>query len=252
MFKIEIINCLSDNYSYICFNEKCEAFVVDPSEYNPIKKFLSERNLNLKFILNTHHHHDHIGGNQKLKDEYSCEVIAPKKDLNNIPNIDIFVEQDDELKVLDSNCFVFEVPGHTIGHVAFYFSEQNAAFTGDALFSLGCGRLFEGTPEMMWNSLKKIKKLPKETNIYCGHEYTLSNAKFIASIIKGKNIDDKIKILENLKENNQRSIPALLSEELDLNLFLKADDRAVALALNMENASEVEVFAKLRSLKDNF
>ena len=251
MYNIEIINCLSDNYSYICFNDN-EAFVVDPSEYTPIKNFLLEKNLDLKFILNTHHHHDHIGGNKELKQDYDCKIIAPKKDEKNIPDVDIFVEQDNILNILDTSCQVFEVPGHTLGHIAFYFEALNAAFTGDTLFSLGCGRLFEGTPEMMWNSLLKIRSLPENTKIYCGHEYTLSNARFIASVVNNDGIEEKIKILEKLRNTNGRSIPTLLSDEMDLNLFLKADNNEVARALGMENANALDVFTRLRSLKDNF
>ena len=156
------------------------------------------------------------------------------------------------MNILDASCQVFEVPGHTLGHIAFYFEALNAAFTGDTLFSLGCGRLFEGTPEMMWNSLLKIRSLPENTKIYCGHEYTLSNARFIASVVNNESIEKKIKILEKLRNTNGRSIPTLLSDEMDINLFLKADNNEVARALGMEDANALDVFTRLRSLKDNF
>jgi hydroxyacylglutathione hydrolase len=147
---------------------------------------------------------------------------------------------------------IIDTPGHTIGHIAFHFKSENALFTGDTLFSLGCGRLFEGTPEMMWNSICKLKLLPDETKIYCGHEYTESNAEFLNSIYVNDLIIEKIKQLKQLRKDNIPSIPTILSEEKKLNIFLQADNQEIKNILNMSTSSDEAVFTKLRSLKDNF
>ena len=183
MFNISIIPCLNDNYSYICFDNKNDAFVVDPSEFKPVDEYISNNQLNLKYVLNTHHHFDHVGGNYELKQKYNCKVIGSKLDENRIPEVDILLKEGEKWKFKEDAAQIIEIPGHTTGHIAFYFSNQKIVFTGDTLFSLGCGRLFEGTPEMMWNSLQKLRNLPDDTKIYCGHEYTLNNALFTKSVI---------------------------------------------------------------------
>ena len=174
MAEILIIKCLNDNYAYIYLNDKKEAFVVDPSEASPVIDTLEKNDLQLKYILNTHHHFDHIGGNFELKEKYNCKIVGSKKDRDRIPGIDIEISDGDYWSFKEHTAQIIEIPGHTSGHIAFFFKSLNAVFTGDTLFSLGCGRLFEGTPTMMWNSLKKLRALPDQTKIYCGHEYTLS------------------------------------------------------------------------------
>ena len=171
--KIKIIKCLTDNYSYIIFDEKTScAAVVDPSEADPIIDQIEQNNLVLKYIFNTHHHYDHVGGNKKLKEKYNCKVIGFEKDKHRIPDIDIALKDNEKSKI---ELFEFEVrhiPGHTSGHICIYIKQLNALFTGDTLFSLGCGRIFEGTYKEMYESLNVIKKFPHNTKIYCGHEYT--------------------------------------------------------------------------------
>ena len=186
MLNIIIVPCLNDNYAYVCYNNKKDAFVVDPSEFKPVSHFIESNKLNLKFILNTHHHFDHVGGNYELKQKYNCKVIGSKLDRNRIPEVDILLKEGEKWKFKEDAAQIIEIPGHTTGHIAFYFSNQKIVFTGDTLFSLGCGRLFEGTPEMMWNSLQKLRNLPDDTKIYCGHEYTLNNALFTKSVIPGE------------------------------------------------------------------
>ena len=206
--KVEIIKCLKDNYSYLIIDEKNNyACVVDPSEAQPIIDFIKSKKIDLKFILNTHHHHDHVGGNTELKKKYGSKIIGFKNDKERIPDIDILVE--------------------------------NIVFTGDTLFSLGCGRIFEGTKEDMYTSLKKLKSLPKNTKVYCGHEYTLKNSLF-CSKYESDNEELKKKILEiNLKlEKNLPTIPSTIGDELACNVFLRAKN--------------LEDFSKLRDLKDNF
>ena len=177
--KVEIIKCLQDNYSYIILDEKNQiACVIDPSEAQPIINFVEEKKIQLKYILNTHHHYDHIGGNEELKKKYNSKIVGFKEDRNRIPGINEFVENNQIWKADNFEAKIFHVPGHTSGHIAYHFYKEKKIFTGDTLFSLGCGRIFEGTYEEMFNSLNKIKNLSDDTEIYCGHEYTLQNSKF--------------------------------------------------------------------------
>ena len=252
MTEILIIKCLNDNYAYIYLNDKKEAFVVDPSEASPVIDTLEKNNLQLKYILNTHHHFDHIGGNFELKEKYNCKVVGSKKDRDRIPGIDIEISDGDYWSFKEHTAQIIEIPGHTSGHIAFFFKSLNAVFTGDTLFSLGCGRLFEGTPTMMWNSLKKLRALPDQTKIYCGHEYTLSNGKFINSIYPSEDMRLKIESLVELNEKNLPSIPSTIADEKKMNIFLKADDINLIKNLGLNGKSPEEVFGYIRELKDNF
>ena len=177
--KIEIIKCLQDNHSYLIIDEENQtACVIDPSESAPIINYLDNSKINLKFILNTHHHYDHVGGNLELKKKYNSKVVGFIGDKNRIPEIDISLEDNQIWKQDNFEAKIYHIPGHTTGHIAYYFFNEKKIFTGDTLFSLGCGRIFEGTHEEMFNSLNKIKNLSDDTEIYCGHEYTLQNSKF--------------------------------------------------------------------------
>ena len=238
--RIEIISCLQDNYSYLIIDEtNNNACVVDPGEAKPIINFLENKDLKLKYILNTHHHFDHIGGNKELKKKYKSVVIGYKNDAHRIPEIDILVEDGQIWKKDNFEAKIFHIPGHTSGHICFHFYKDNFLFTGDTLFSLGCGRLFEGTYKDMFDSLNKIKSLPENTNIFCGHEYTLQNSKFCIKydpdnlVLKNKIVDIKKKL-----KNNLPTVPSILKDEINCNIFLKAKD--------------LESFSKLRDLKDNF
>ena len=238
--KIQIIPCLHDNYSYLVIDEKNNiACAIDPSEAKPIIKYLEKKNINLKYILNTHHHYDHVGGNQELKKKYNARVIGYKEDKDRIPEIDTLVDDQEIWKQESFEAKIIHIPGHTLGHICFYFFNEEAAFTGDTLFSLGCGKIFEGSYEQMFNSLMKIKALPLKTKIYCGHEYTKQNAKFCITHDKNnENLKNKIKIIDKKLENNLPTIPSTIREELDCNIFLRSN--------------KVETFSKLRDLKDNF
>jgi len=238
--KIEIISCLQDNYSYLIIDEKKkEACVVDPGESNPIIKYLEENKINLKFILNTHHHYDHVGGNKKLKEKYGARVIGYQGDKDRIPEIDIVVNDQD---IWGNGVFeakVIFIPGHTRGHICFYFYKNKSVFTGDTLFSLGCGRIFEGTYSQMYESLNKLKELPLDTKIYCGHEYTEQNSKFCMLYDKkNQKLKNKIEQIKNLLQKKLPTIPSTIKEELECNIFLRADN--------------VKTFSKLRDLKDKF
>ena len=238
--KIEIIKCLHDNFSYLIVDyENKIASVVDPGEAKPIIKFLTRKNLNLSYIFNTHHHHDHIGGNNELKNIYNAKIVAFADDKNRIPNIDIFLN-DRELFVGGSfKANIFHTPGHTSGHICFYFKEEKALFSGDTLFSLGCGRIFEGTYQQMYNSLMLFKSFPKDTNVYFGHEYTLKNSEFCKSYDENnKKLKNKILEIKDKVKNKIPTTPSSIQDELDCNIFLRSN--------TLEN------FSKLRDLKDNF
>ena len=238
--RIEIISCLQDNYSYLIIDEtNSNACVVDPSEAAPIINFIEKENINLKYILNTHHHFDHIGGNEELKKKYNSIVVGYKNDADRIPGINVLVDDNQIWKSENFEAKIMHIPGHTTGHIGFYFFNEKLIFTGDTLFSLGCGKIFEGTNEEMFSSLNKIKNLPKDTMIYCGHEYTLQNSKFcIWHDSKNLNLQSKIKKIKENLNNNRPTIPTILKDELECNIFLRAEN--------------VKSFSKLRDLKDNF
>ena len=215
------------------------ACVVDPSEAKPIMNFVEKENINLKYILNTHHHFDHVGGNKNLKKKYNSVVIGYKDDANRIPEIDILLEDNQIWKADNFEAKIIHIPGHTTGHISFHFFKEKLIFTGDTLFSLGCGKIFEGTYQDMFDSLNQIKKLPQDTKIYCGHEYTLQNSKFcIKHDPENLNLKNKIVEIKKKLENNIPTIPSTLKDENECNIFLRAKD--------------VESFSKLRDLKDNF
>ncbi len=238
--RVEIIPCLQDNYSYLIIDESNKtASVVDPSEAKPIINFIEKENINLKYILNTHHHYDHIGGNKDLKKIYNSVVIGYKDDASRIPGIDILLKNNQIWKADNFEAKIIHIPGHTTGHISFYFFKEKLIFTGDTLFSLGCGKIFEGTYQDMFESLNQIKKLPQDTKIYCGHEYTLQNSKFcIKHDPENLNLKKKIVEIKKKLENNIPTIPSTLKDENECNIFLRAKD--------------VESFSKLRDLKDNF
>ena len=193
--KIQIIPCLKDNYSYLIIDEGNNiACVIDPSEAGPIIEYLENTQIKLKFILNTHHHHDHVGGNQRLKEKYGASIVGYKGDKERIPGIDILVNDQETWINKNFEAKIIHIPGHTLGHICFYFHKDKSVFTGDTLFSLGCGKIFEGTYTQMFNSLMKLKKLPTNTKVFCGHEYTLQNSKFcIVHDDNNKNLKTKIK-----------------------------------------------------------
>ena len=238
--EVKIIPCLNDNYSYLIFDKSNKnACVIDPSESKPVIKAIEENKLKLRSILNPHHHYDHVGGNKELKEKYDSKIVGFKDDKDRIPEIDILVEDNQIWKEENFEAKIYHIPGHTTGHIAFHFFKEKKIFTGDTLFSLGCGRIFEGTYEQMFSSLNKIKILPKDTEIYCGHEYTLKNGDFcLANDANNMKLKKKIEVIKKKLENNLPSIPTILGDEIECNIFLKAKN--------------LDSFSKLRDLKDNF
>ena len=252
--KIEIIPCLNDNYSYLIHDEISNTVaIVDPSEFIPCDTIISKNYKKLDFILNTHHHYDHVGGNEELKKKYNSKVLGFENDKNRIPYIDIVLKDNQEFKIGTLNFTTIFIPGHTRGHVAFYFKKERVVFSGDTLFSLGCGRVFEGTYKQMFQSLNKLKNLPGETKVYCGHEYTFKNLEFCLKFnpnndfLKKKKNDIKLSL-----KNKKPTIPSTIADEIKANIFFRVNDPDVKKAINLENSPDIEIFTKLRDLKDNF
>ena len=236
---VETIRCLEDNFSYILIDQNKNACVIDPSESAPIINFVEKNNIKIKYILNTHHHYDHIGGNKEIKKKYNAKIVAYKNDLHRIPDVDISLKNNQIWTAENFKSKIIHIPGHTNGHICFFFENEKIAFTGDTLFSLGCGRIFEGTYEEMFSSLKKLKELPKETKIYCGHEYTLKNSEFCLKYDKNnKRLQNKINEIKNKVNNNIPTVPSTIDDEIACNIFLRA--------------KTLGEFSKLRDLKDNF
>ena len=252
--QITPLPCLIDNYAYIIFDYNTKTTgVVDPSVAKPIVSFLEKENLKLNYILNTHHHFDHIGGNLELKKKYNAKVIGFDGDKNRIPGIDITVKNNQNWIFGNSNVKIIHIPGHTLGHICFFFEKEKIAFTGDTLFSLGCGRIFEGDHKQMLASLNKIKKLPKDTKIYCGHEYTFKNAEFCMKYDSDNvSLKEKFEIIKKLRSKNIPTVPTNLEDELNANIFLRCNQNDLKIKLNMKNEDDFKVFKKVRDLKDIF
>ncbi|MDE2183395.1 MAG: hydroxyacylglutathione hydrolase [Alphaproteobacteria bacterium] len=246
-FTIEIIPCLTDNYAYLVSGEGLVA-VIDPSEAAPVEAALKGRRLT--HILNTHHHWDHSGGNRALKDRHGAEVVGPEKDRTRIPAIDTGVDESG-WRLGPHALAVLEVPGHTRGAVAYMFGD--AVFTGDTLFAMGCGRLFEGTPQMMVESLAKFAALPDDTAVYCGHEYTVTNARFAMTLEpNNRALRERLAKVHAMRGHGMPTMPSTIGEEKATNPFLRTDSAEIRATLGLETASAVEVFAAIRARKDRF
>ncbi|XP_041000839.1 hydroxyacylglutathione hydrolase 2, mitochondrial-like isoform X2 [Juglans microcarpa x Juglans regia] len=253
--QIELVPCLKDNYAYLLHDvDTGTVGVVDPSEAVPVIDALRRRNRNLTYILNTHHHYDHTGGNAELKERYGAKVIGSAIDRDRIPGIDIVLNDGDKWMFAGHEVLVMETPGHTRGHISFYFPGSGAIFTGDTLFSLSCGKLFEGTPEQMLSSLQKIVSLPDDTNIYCGHEYTLSNSKFALSIEpQNEALKSYAAHVVHLRSKGLPTIPTTLSIEKSCNPFLRTSSMEIRRSLNISDAADdAEALCVIRQSKDNF
>lgn len=235
---IHIVPILRDNYCYLLEGEDKTCIILDPGQITPVESHIAQHGLKPVLILNTHHHADHIAGNAELKTKYAIPVAGPRAEQTKIPHMDKGLAEGDMIEQSGIVLSVMETPGHTKGHIVFHWKDRDALFCGDTLFSMGCGRLFEGTAEDMFESLQKIKSLPPETGIYCGHEYTASNGSF-AQNVESDNTDIQARMKEVLKlrTNNLPTIPVTLETELKTNPFLRAPD--------------VSTFAALRKQKDN-
>ncbi len=251
--RLHVIEMRDDNYSYLIENiDKQEALVIDPSEAIPLLQYILSRKIRLTYIINTHHHSDHIDGNLLLKENFASKILASKYDneKKRIPGgVDIVLNDSDTFVFGKHEFVVLDTPGHTLGHFSLFLKGANWLFPGDTLFSLGCGRLFEGNPSLMYESFQKYKKLPPETLVFCAHEYTLSNAKFIESLNLGLDGFQQFhKDLKQRKELEGKTIPSLLRDELRFNPYLLTGDEKLSHLGN----DEVSIFAEVRARKDKF
>ncbi len=252
--QIEHVLCLNDNYVWLLREPASGAVAaVDPSEAGPVRRRLDELGWRLTHILNTHHHGDHTGGNLELKQMTGCTIVGPRADRERIPGIDVAVGEGETYRFGNESAHVFDVPGHTRGHIAFWFPDSDALFCGDTLFAIGCGRLFEGTPSQMWNSLTKLRGLPPTTRVYCAHEYTQSNARFALAIDPDNAaLKTRAARVDALRAKGLPTVPATLAEECRTNPFLRADDADFARRLGLDPRDPVAVFAEIRARKDKF
>ncbi|KAM0947200.1 putative hydroxyacylglutathione hydrolase [Dioscorea sansibarensis] len=253
--QVQLVPCLQDNYAYLLHDTDTGTVgVVDPSEALPVINALNQKNQNLTYILNTHHHYDHTGGNLELKARYGAKVIGFSKDKDRIPGIDIALNDGETWMFASHEVLVMETPGHTKGHVSYYFPGCRAVFTGDTLFSLSCGKLFEGSPEQMHSSLQKILSLPEDTNVYCGHEYTLSNAKFALSIEPNNEaLQAYAAHVAQLRSKQLPTIPTTLKREKLCNPFLRTSSLEIRQILNIPaTASDAKALGIIRQAKDRF
>jgi hydroxyacylglutathione hydrolase len=246
--------CLKDNYGVLLHDPETGATAsIDAPEAAPIEAALKATGWKLSDILVTHHHGDHTGGIQTLKDKYKCRVVAPAAEAAAIPAVDETVREGDKVKVGKLTGSVIETPGHTNGHIAYWFHADKLAFVGDTLFSIGCGRVIEGTPEMMWRSLTKLRDLPNDTEIYCGHEYTAANIKFARTIEPNNAVLAARETQANQQiAKGEPTIPVTIAEEKLANPFLRADVPEVAAGIGMAGQEAWQVFAEIRARKNRF
>jgi hydroxyacylglutathione hydrolase len=246
--------CLKDNYGVLVHDPATGATAaIDAPEAAPVEAALAATGWKLTDILVTHHHADHTGGIAELKARHKCRVVAPRREAAKIPVVDIEVGEGDRVKVGSLTADVIETPGHTLGQVNYFFPDDKLLFAGDTLFSIGCGRVIEGTPELMWQSLLKLRALPDDTALYCGHEYTDANIRFALTIEPG-NAALQARAAEAKRQiaAGQPTVPSRLGEEKRANVFLRADDPGVAAAVGLAGAPAVQVFAEVRARKNKF
>ncbi len=252
--EIEQFFCRSDNFGILLRDPASGvAALIDAPEEAPILAAIERTGWRPSLLFVTHHHADHVEANLALKARFGLRIIGPAAEADRIPGIDETVAGGDAVALGSQTVRVIETPGHTAGHVSYHLPQAAVAFTGDTLFSLGCGRLFEAGPEVMFASLARLAALPDETKIHCGHEYTLSNARFALSVDAGNAaLRARMKEIEALRAAGRATLPTTIGAEKATNPFLRAGDPAIRKALGMEAASDAAVFAELRRRKDSF
>lgn len=249
---VQLIPCLSDNYCVLLrAPESGETLAIDAPEATPVKAAISSHKSQLTNIFVTHHHGDHTGGCRALKDLYGCEITGPESEAERIPGLSHAVKEGSPLAFAGHEVRVLETPGHTLGHVSYYFPSLATVFTGDTLFAMGCGRIFEGDAQMMYGSLQKIAALPDDTVIYCGHEYTLANARFALSVEpENQALVERVKIIEALREQGLPTLPTTIRLEKATNPFLRTQSPAIRARLGLQAAPDWQVLGRLRELKN--
>jgi hydroxyacylglutathione hydrolase len=240
MLEIVAVAAFADNYLWLIHDpDGGETAVVDPGDPGPVLAEAEKRGWTINKILNTHWHPDHTGGNLAIKEATGAEIIGPAGENGRVPGLDVALKEGDRISIGTHQAEVWEVPGHTIGHIAYIFHKDRVAFVGDTIFAMGCGRLFEGTPEQMHRSLGRLASLPEDARLYCAHEYTLANARFAAHAFpENKEIADRLRHIEKERSDARSTVPTTVGEERATNPFLLAED--------------VTQFAELRAEKDNF
>jgi hydroxyacylglutathione hydrolase len=251
---IEQFPCRSDNFGVLIHNPDSDVTAaIDAPELGPIKAALDKHRWRLDTILATHHHADHTEANLALKAEFGCTIIGPAGEAAKIPGIDRAVSEGDRLDFGTSQIEVIETPGHTLGHITYWMPAETVAFVGDTLFAVGCGRVIEGTYEMMWDSLAKLLRLPDDTDIYCGHEYTEANIRFALTVDPDNpDLRSRERIVRDRRAAGKATLPTTMLLEKQTNPFLRVDDQEIRAKLRMPRATAAEVFAELRKRKDNF
>lgn len=246
--------CLTDNYGVIVHDPKTGATVsIDAPDAAAIEDQLRKFGRQLTHIWVTHHHADHVQGIAELKDMYRCTVIGPRAEADKIPGLDITVAGGETFQLAGRAVKVFDCPGHTAGHIAYHIPEEYSLFAGDTLFAMGCGRVIEGTMEQMFHSVNQFRSLSPSTYVYCGHEYTEANARFALSVDAGNRaLHSRAKLVASQRAKGEMTCPTLLGDELKTNPFLRCDNAEIRKLLGLEEASDAEVFAELRTRKNNF
>ncbi len=250
MLEVYQFLCRSDNFGVLIHDpEAVVTAAIDAPEAGPIREALQEKSWPLTHILVTHNHPDHVAGLPELKQETGCTITGPAK--GRISGIDTPLSEGDVYPFGNLKAQVMETPGHTLDHIVYWFEDAGLLFAGDTLFSLGCGRVFEGTPAQMWDSLQKLMRLPRETEVYCGHEYTLANAEFALTVESGNDaLQMRAAQVRRLREAGRATLPTTIGQELDTNPFLRPDSHEIRHTLGLEDAPAVEVWAEIRRRKD--
>ncbi len=252
--QLRLFLCLQDNFGVLVHDPASGATAaIDAPEAAPVEAALKGNGWKLTDILVTHHHGDHTGGIAELKQRHRCRVIAPRAEAEKIPLVDMAVKEGDTVQVGGLSAHVLETPGHTLGHIAYWLHADKLAFVGDTLFSIGCGRVIEGTPDMMWHSLTKLRDLPEDTRIFCGHEYTQANIRFAKTIEpRNRALAEREAEVEKLLGAGKPTIPTTMAQEKAANPFLRADVPEVAAAMGLARRPPAEVFAEIRARKNRF
>jgi hydroxyacylglutathione hydrolase len=252
--QIHMFPCLKDNYGFLLHDpDSGETACIDTPEADRILEEAARKSWSITQIWNTHWHADHAGGNAAIKAAANCIITGPRGDAAKIPTIDRTVDDGDKVRLGRYEANVLNVGGHTLGHIAYYVPDAKTAFVGDTLFALGCGRLFEGTPEQMWGSLSKLAALPADTAVYCAHEYTQSNARFAVTIEPDNAaLQSRVREIDQARANGRPTVPTSIGLELATNPFLRADKASVRDAVHLRDAPAANVFAEVRRRKDKF